>query len=483
MQTTTQGIELSVAILMDDLACAKDIATALRQQNILAHHYQSLDEYWVANSVQLPDLTIVDVTKMSQGSIQFRSHPRVQDKTLSYVFFSKDSTKILLQSTFGLNPIGYIHNDASLNAQVMSLVERRITDLKNIQMKAELETRVQRLQARSQRLISDRSAAEEFRAHFDFIRNFCAEIEDEATRQDFTHSLIAKLERWEAIDGYGIYELNQNGQKLISPEISKKRYHPFPSLWLGQVNAQGIEFFAQEMATQVANDLFEIEPVIIRIHAGASNPDLLLFVSFKEERMINFPWDVFESSLSSGLRRLKLYQQIPQYSTQFLPMWEALDNMDRLQNAGVDSDVRIIALSLIPLTDVAKKRTGNKFFWSSFFNDFFLQLSGRLQKTTKLSLLGPWHVLFFIPRENVETETQMLQVFIKQFSYWKFFEDNSQVLSEDMLPLLKLVPASSAHYLRIFEKEFEDLGVREEGKRLMKVAGEVPTRNNKRLTI
>ena len=179
-------------------------------------------------------------------------------------------------------------------------------------MKADLETRVQRLQVRSQRLISDRSAAEEFRAHFDFVRNFCAEIEDEATRQDFTHSLIAKLEKWEAIDGYGLYELNQNGQKLISPEISKRRYHPFPSLWLGQVNAQGIEFFAQEMATQVANDLFEIEPVTIRIHAGASNPDLLLFVSFKEERMMNFPWDIFETMLSSSLRRLKLHQQIPQ---------------------------------------------------------------------------------------------------------------------------------------------------------------------------
>lgn len=484
MQTTLQGIELSVAILMDDLACAKDIASALRQNNILAHHYQSLDEYWVASSIQAPDLTIVDVTKMSQGNIQFKTHPRVQDKTLSYAFFSKDSTKILLQSTFGLNPIGYIHNDASLNNQVISLVARIKSDIYQIKTKAELESRLQRLQARSQRLISDRSNAEEFRAHFDFIRNFCTEIEDQATRQDFTISLIAKLDKWEAIDSFGLYELNQNGQRLISPEISKNRFLPFPALWLGQTNALGIESFAQEMATQVANDLFEIEPVILKIHAGNANPDLLLFISFKEERMMNFPWDVFEYNLSSSLRRLKLYQQMPQYSSQFLPMWEALDNMDRLQSAGADSDVRIVALSLIPLTDVVKRRTGNKFFWSSFFNDFFLQLSGRLQKSTKLSLFGPWHVLFFIPRENVEVETQMLQSFIKQFSYWKFFEDNSQILSEEMLPLLKLIPASSAHYLRIFEKEFEDLGVKEEGKRLMDLAREIPGhKNTKRLSI
>ncbi len=476
--TPVQGIELSVAILMDDLTCAKDIASALRTQNILAHHYQGLDEYWVASGIQVPDLTIVDVTKMSQGSIQFKMHPKVQDQSLKYAFFSKESTKILLQSTLGLNPVGYLHNDASLNAQVISLISRLISESKLAKEKADLEQRIARLQARSNRLISERSGAEEFRAHFEFIRNLCAKIEDESTRNDFTHSLIGKLEKWEAIDGYGIFELNSNGQKLISPEISQKKYHPFPSLWLGQTNEFGIELFAQEMAIQVANDLFEIAPVLIRIYAGATNPDRLLFVSFREERMMNFPWDVFESMLSSSLRRLKLYQQMPQYTSQFIPMWEALDNMDRMQKSGIDADVRIVALSFIPLTDVAQKRTSNKFFWSSFFNDFFLQLSGRIQKSTKLSLFGPWHVIFFIPRENVEIETQMLQSFVKQFSYWKFFEDNSQVLSEDMLPLLKLIPASSAHYLKIFEKEFEDLGIKEEGKRLMTIA-----RDNKRLLI
>ncbi len=467
MQTTLQGIDLSVAILMDDLVSAKEIASALRQNQILAHHYQSLDEFWVASNIQIPDLVIVDVTKMSQGSIQFRAHPQVIDGSLSYAFYSKDSTKILLQSTFGLNPMAYIHNDASLSAQVMSLVRRRSLELKTKLSMKEMEQRIQRLQTRSQRLISDRSSAEEFRAHFEFVKNFSAEIEDESARQDFTASLLSKLEKWEAIDGYGVYELNQSGTKLVSPEASKKKYHPFPALWLGQTNTNGIEGFAQEMASQVANDLFELEPVSLRIHAGSKHPDMILFISFREERMMNFPWDIFESALSSSLRRLKLHQQLPQYSSQFLPMWEALDSMDKMNRAGSEADMRIVCLSLIPLTEVAKKRTQNKFYWSSFFNDFFLQLSGRLQKSTKLSLFGPWHVMFFIPRENVEMETQMLQQFIRQFSFWKFFEDNSQILSENMLPVLKLIPASSAHYFRIFEKEFEDMAQESESKRLM----------------
>jgi hypothetical protein len=478
MQTTPQGIELSVAILMDDLASAKEIASALRLNQVLAHHYQNLDEFWVASKIQLPDLVIVDVTKMSQGSIQFKTHPHVQDGTLSYAFYSKDTTKILLQSTMGLNPVAYIHNDASLNAQIMSLVKKRQDDMRLRAQLAEMEQRITRLQSRSQRLISDRSSAEEFRAHFEFIRNFCMELEADNSRQDFVISLISKLEQWEAIDGYGVYELNQSGQKLISPEISRKKYHPFPSLWLGQTNTSGIEAFAQDMATHVANDLFEIEPVMLRIHAGSKHPEMVVFISFREERMMNYPWDVFESSLSSSLRRMKLHQQLPHYSSQFLPMWEALDTMDKMQRAGTEADCRIICLSLIPLIDVAKKRTQNNFYWAAFFNDFFVQLSGRLQKSTKLSLMGPWHVLFFIPRENLEMETQMLQNFIRQFGYWKFFEDNSQILSEDMLPVLKHMPASSAHYFRIFEKELDDLSLSSESKRLM-----VHNREGRKLTV
>ncbi len=470
MQTTSQGIEMTVAILMDDLASAKDIASALRQNNILAHHYQNLDEFWVASNIQTPDLVIVDVTKMSQGSVQFRFHPKVLNQTLCYAFYSKDTTKILLQSTFGLKPFGYLHQDASLNIQLMTMVERRAETLKQQNTIRDLESRVGRLQSRSQRLISDRSSAEEFQANFQFMRNFCSEIEDESTKQDFTNALLAKLDKWDAIDGYGVYELNQSGQKLVSPEVSKKKYHPFPSLWLGQLNPQGIEYFAQEMALQVANDLFDCEPVMLKIHAGSQCPDMMVFVSFREERMINFPWDVFETMLSSSLRRLKLYQQIPQYSSQFVPMWEALDNMDKMQKTALDSDTRILCLSLIPLTEVIKRRTQNKFYWSAFFNDFFLQLSGRLQKSSKLSLFGPWQIMFFIPKENLEGEFQMLQNFVRSFSYWKFFEDNSQILSEEMMPILKLIPPSSAHYLRSFEKEFEELSVAQEGKRLMSLA-------------
>ncbi len=464
---TSQGTELVVAILMDDLAGAKDVSAALRTQDIFAHHYQTLEDFWGTTQLGLPDLLIVDVTKMSQGTVQFRNHPKVKDGSLRYAFYSKDTTKILLQSTIGLEPVGYLNHDVSLQSQIRAMVSTLSAEkAKDLEMK-ELRSRVERIQSRSQRLISERTTAEEFISHYEFIRNLCAEIETEATTTDFSASLLNKLENWDSISGYGIYELNQSGQKLVAPEATKKKFHPFPSLWLGQANTHGVEQFAQDMALQVANDLFEIEPVAIRVFGASHLPDMLLYISFTEERMMNFPWDVLESSLSSSLRKLKLQRDMPQYQSQFIPMWEALDTMDRMQKDTIDADLRIMALSLVPLTDAAKRRSGNKFYWSAFFNDFFLQLSGRLQKSTKLSLMGPWHVVFFIPKENVESETRMLQGFMKQFGFWKFFEDNTQVLTEDMLPSLKLIPPSSSHYFRGFEKEFEELKLREESKRLM----------------
>lgn len=466
--TTLQGTELSVAILMDDLASAKEIAGALRVQNILAHHYLSLDEFWVATNVQVPDLVIVDVIKMSQGSIQFRNHPRVVDKSMCYAFFSKDTTKVLLQSAIGLDAFGYLHHDFTIGTQVMGMVKRRIKDMKMAKDMQELDLRIQRLHTRSQRLISERTEAEEFRANFEFIRKLCSEIENAANKQDFSTALLNKLDHWESIDGFGLFELNQSGQKLIAPDLSRKKYHPFPSLWLGQANLNGIELFAQDMAVQVANDLFEDEPVMIQLHSAGQGPEMLLFVSFKQEQMIKFPWDVLGAMLSSSLRRLKLHQQMPRYATQFMPLWEALDNMDRLQKIGGDAgDVRILCLSLIPLMNLVKKRANNKFYWSAFFNEFFLQLSGKVQKTTKLSLMGPWHVVFFIPKETMDTEFLAIQNFVRQFHFWKFFEDNSQLLPEDMWPTLKLVPPSSTHYLRLFEKEFEDMATANESKRLM----------------
>ena len=85
----TNAREFTVALLMEDPASAREVSLALRQDNIFAHYYSELDEFWVATKMNKPDLAIVDVAKMSFGATQFKDHPCVRDGSLCTVFSIK----------------------------------------------------------------------------------------------------------------------------------------------------------------------------------------------------------------------------------------------------------------------------------------------------------------------------------------------------------------------------------------------------------
>src|SRR5688572_17349686 len=115
----TTAREFTVALLMEDPTSAREVSAALRQAGIFAHYYSELDEFWVATKMQLPNLAIVDVAKMSFGATQFKDHPCVRDASLCTAFFHKDDTRFLLQSALGLPAYGFIYGDIGLVPQVL----------------------------------------------------------------------------------------------------------------------------------------------------------------------------------------------------------------------------------------------------------------------------------------------------------------------------------------------------------------------------
>lgn len=448
-----QGLDISVAIIADDMSSAKEISLALRKLNIFAYHYQNLEEYWVSTHLQIPDLTIIDVTKMSQGNLQFASHPLVVQEKLNYAFFSKDSTKFLLKSTLALKPIGYLSLDVTLDFTLKQLITHMISEKENTQTIAELSQRVERLKARNQKIISERSEAEEFKAQINQIQNFSNSVFKLMERTDFQNALIQSLSEWVDIDAFGIYELSRDGQRLISPESTAKNYNPLPSLFLGHKSQSSIEAFAKEMAGQVALDLFEMTPIVLEIKGLKT--EVLLYLSFKSEYLINYPWELLEKEISRLYQSSKISHQAPKLAGQFLPMWEALDYMDKL-GQDLQSGVKVLVLDLSPLLRVATSKTSNKFYWSTFYNEFFLQLSNVISPSTKLSVQGPWEITFFVEDSLLEKDSFALQAFVKKYSYWKYFQDQSSILPEDIHPTLRITPASSSLYLRGFEKNHKE---------------------------
>ncbi len=456
MQTNNHGSDLTVAILMDDLHAAKELTSSLRTQGIFAHLYQSLDEYWVAVNIETPDISIIDVTRMSSGPIQFKNHPKVISKQLNYAFYSKESTKILLQSTLGLTPMSYLHQDMTLGLQMNQLIETVVQNKKTKDEVSELKERVNRLQARSGRLLTERHKAETFKASFQFVRDFLSDLETKTSVSEFQQALAHKFSQWPVVKNFGFYELSQNGQKLIAPEMHKRNFTPFPSLWLGQANTQGIEFFAQDMAYQVAVDLFENEPKVIKLHGSDINPESMIFIETSETEEEFFPWEVFELMLTQVYRQVRLQEDRPILTTQAIPMWEAMELMDRQQTLAGEESGKIIFISMTSLLQTIKRRQNNRFYWSAFYHEFFSALAQKLDKSSRLSVLGPGQIILFVEKDKLEAEHTRVQTMLRQFSYWRFFEDDAQVLASDVYPQLKLLPPSSQYCLRVMEKDWSD---------------------------
>ena len=449
-----QGSDITVALIADDMNSAKEISLALRKINIFAYHYQNLEEYWASTHLQVPDLTIIDVAKISQGSLQFASHPLVMQGKLDYAFFSKDSTKFLLKSTLVLKPVGYLSIDITLEHTIKQMLNQLMERKNNKVLIEELNLRVERLKNRSQKIISERSEAEEFKAQINQIQQFSSSVSEKMKQTDFQTALIEKLSDWVDISGFGIYELSRDGQRLISPEAAAKKYHPLPSLFLGNKNQSSIELFAKEMAGQVALDLFEVSPIVLEIRGAKT--EVLLYLSFESEYLVHFPWDLLEKELTSLYQQSKMMNQAPKLAGQFLPMWEALDYMDKL-GQDTHSGVKVLVLDLSPLLKVASNKVSNMFYWSTFYNEFFMQISSVISPSTKLSVLGPWEITFFVEDANLEQDSFGLQSFVKKYSYWKYFKDQSSILPEEIQPTLRISPASSSLYLRGFEKNHKEM--------------------------
>ena len=471
----TNTREFTVALLMEDPTSAREVSAALRQAGIFAHYYGELVEFWVATKLQLPDLAIVDVAKMSFGATQFKDHPCVRDASLKTVFFHKDDTRFLMQSALNLPAYGFIYGDIGLVPQVLALVNRRRDEVILQSKTAELEDRVTRLQSRSARLIGERSSNEQFKSYFEFITTLGKEVAEESRHGEFVTALFGRLSEWAPIRNVALYELSNNRQKLVSPALQRKKWIGLPPLWIGKDCNSGIESFAIDMGWQVARDIFESEPVEIRMFGVGTHPDMLLYLEVDRERVQEFPWELLASTLSGVWRQWRLSRQQPRPSLQSRPIWDALELLDQIHFHQVEGGEKVLLLSFTPLLSAIKKKTGNRFNYAAFYNEFFLQFGGLLHESTQFSFCGPWHILLFVKGAFLEREHTKISDLLVSFPFWRFFEDESRVMGDEMRPTVKPLAPSAVNYLRTLEREFDVLPIMEaQAKLTARLSGQAP---------
>ncbi|MEX1099797.1 MAG: hypothetical protein WEB87_05190, partial [Bacteriovoracaceae bacterium] len=318
-----------VALLIEDMSQAKEISDSLREMGIYAHYYNDLDEFWVAANTETPDFAIIDVKKMSQGPLLLKNHPKVQNQTLRFSFYYTDATKVLVNSAFSFNHYGLIKKELNLLGQLRSVLRRRNEELHLIDENKKLQERVSRLQTRSNRILQDAQETFRFQSQFQTMVNVTSRLGKAHSRKDYLNQLMSLLSEWESCLSYGVYTLNQTNQKLAAPKAIKPGYERLPELWLTKPAEKGIEDYAQEMACEVAFDVFDNEARAINVFGEYENPDLMIIGKFDEKALKDFSWELFEGRLSYAYSKLLFKENgKEETSSNRLSVWEAFSYLD-----------------------------------------------------------------------------------------------------------------------------------------------------------
>lgn len=445
--------EFSVALLIDDISIAKQISAHLRDMGIFAHFYNDLDEYWVSINTSTPDFSIIDVKKMSQADMVLKNHPKVKNQSLKFAFFY-DKVTPLLASVSNYDHMGLINLDTDLTSQLKTFLFQIDREKQVTSTIVNLNTKIENLQKRTLKFGKDAEKGHDFENKFFMLEDLISRFGQVDLDKSFTHQVIKLFSSWDLCNSFGVYELNEFGQKLMSYSFSESKYQQLPDLWLNCTCHSGIELFAQEMAIEVAHDIFDANLRIIKINAINDNPEILVIAAFDEKKLRGFKWSMLESFLSSQYRQLLLQRmKEPKKDSRHINIWEAFQYLDDISFHQSRSKHKLVGVDFAPLVNVIKEKHSNRFYWKSFYSDFVSQLGQILTGNFKFVEFGVQEFLILIDQDYLEQDFKKLKSLTGEFAYWRYFEDSSLIMTTDMAPELRLIAPSSVNVIRHVQRQ------------------------------
>lgn len=452
MSAKGKADEFQVALLIDDIQETKRISDALRELGIFAHYYQDLDEMWVALNAYTPGFCIVDVKKMSDGKVQFKSHPKVKNQSLKIAFYYKDTNKILLSSTAGINHYGLIRDDLDLSQQLQAIINRRTEERKLEEQINDLTSRVSRLKVRGNRLTEKQEEHHHKIEQLENLNDLIRQVGRVQTQHAFYQRILHVFSNWESCLEFGMYYLNNSKQKLVSPKGLAKSYKQLPDLWLNDKNSDGIDGYAQEMASDICFSEIEGELVNIRIEGLYNGPDILIWGKFEANSTKYFHWDLLEEKLNSEYRKIILLERDSIVRPKTNSIHNLLYELDEIQFNQVQSKYRYALIDFSGFLTMVRNRPKLRLNWKQFISDFSMELEQIFKNSTyRLTPVTPGHFVFSIGRENLEQDFQKLKAYLQDLELWRYFNDNSVLMNIDIAPKMSLISPSSVNLIRQIE--------------------------------
>jgi hypothetical protein len=456
--------QLSIALLMSDLSEARELSKVFRKVGIAPHFYQDLRSFWNGTLETIPSLCLVDVKMMSDGKIALKNHPFVKSEQLNLAFYYSEETSPLLYSTYDIFNVGVVCKSDNYSGQIKAILKRlnRLMFLESSE--SNLSENKNRLEQQMTRVVSTGEVLKEKEFYNKALKSLCGRLEMQKQANDFMSALEHVLSLTKEVTSFSALELNPTGHKLIALNSYSRKYKKIPALWLGQASRNGIEPFAQNMASQVALELLGGELMSLNIRGKSEQPDIVLFLNINDENFLtHFDWESFERYLS-GLYshfELKLKKDITQGQTLMTP-WELMSFMDQFTFGKRDEEGKyfeksadeysLINIDLTDLTDLIRSKPANRFYWNNFFTDFINRLDVSADAEFKVVSMGIDNIALLVESSLSDKLFYHVKSFVQRYPYWRSFEEADIILSRNMKPEVKMSPFSTHAYLQIIEQ-------------------------------
>lgn len=453
-----------VSILVSDIKRGKELSDIFRQIGVHPYVCTSLPQFWGEAIKETPHLAIIDVKHMSQGEYLLKDHPKVKSEEMPIVFTYENSSAPLLYSTFDLLSLGSINMDLPLTGQVKSILKRFNTFQSwQVKAKAAMEEE-EKLGDKLSHIVERTEELKEKQFYQALQKSLQGRFELERDTEDFQVAAARVFSQVKEVKSFTFLELSPSGQKLVSPKFQYDKYMEIPSLWLGKACQKGIEFFAQNMASQICLELMGGELMSLLLRGKKDEPEMMVFLRVESEDFLaKFDWESLERYLSGFYCYFQLKnQEIGKQTYGLGSSWDLYDMLDEMKLGGLpESRVEggfdrfaLVSINFSSLYERALKQNGMRFYWKRFFQGFINGLEVQRDINAKVFHIDPKQTMLLIDKENLDKDLSSIKNYALRFQYWRYFEDSDVVLGASLKPDVRVVPMSPQAVERLRESDF-----------------------------
>jgi len=439
--------EIKISLLLNDMSVAKEISEVFRQMDIIPAIYDNLQDLWFDILKERPTLCIVDVKNLSDGDLILKHHPAVKAKQLNLSFYYNKNSAPLLISLGDVEHWGLISDNISADIQIKGILDRINRYVSVYQTNKNQSLDLSKKDEIINRLYEEHHNLSEKIHYRDLTSNLVDKLSAYENNESFYDFISQSLLSFDEIEKFSLLEISESGQRLVCPMIANVKFQEIPSVWLGKVFKEGVDFYGENMATQVFIDLIGVSQITIPVNGAHSGSDAFISIKIKESAqnlVENIDWMKVGKKISSVYKSYKLKEKSNYLEkSNELNMWSLFDLVSNYYFTHYEIDSTdslktksLISLDFANLIDNATLKTHTKFYWKKFYFDFMNYFSKKINVEFNYSTFS-LKIYFICNKIDEDHFWTILESYSLRFSYWKYFDEVDAILAKNMKPEIK----------------------------------------------